>query len=88
MLSTHYLETLNIISKKCCLALKKPSEKKAVGCKWVFIVKHKANGSMGRYKVCLVAKGFARTYGMDYEETLAPVAKMNSIQVLLSLAMN
>ena len=68
--------------------VKLPSGKKAVGCKWVFIVKHKADGSVGRYKVCLVAKGFAQTYGMDYEETFAPVAKMNSIRVLLSLAMN
>lgn len=33
-------------------------EKKMVGCKWVFIVKCRADGSVERYKVCLVAKGF------------------------------
>ena len=35
-----------------------------------------------------MAKGFTQTYGVDYTETFAPVAKMNSIRVLLSLAVN
>ncbi|WKA11488.1 hypothetical protein VitviT2T_028982 [Vitis vinifera] len=63
-------------------------EKKVVGCKWVFTIKSKANGSVERYKAKLVAKGFTQTYGIDYQETFAPVAKINSIRVLLSLAVN
>ena len=54
-----------------------PNEKKPVGCKWVFTVKHKADGMVERYKARLVAKGYTQTYGIDYEETFAPVAKMN-----------
>ena len=59
-----------------------------MGCKWIFTIKYNANGSVNRYKVRLVAKGFTQTYGIDYQETFAPVAKLNTIQVLLSLAAN
>jgi hypothetical protein len=59
-----------------------------VGCKWVFIVKHKADSSVERYNARLVAKGFTQTYGIDYEGAFAPVVMMNSIRVLLSLAEN
>ncbi len=50
-------------------------------------MKHKADGSVERYKARLVAKSFTQTYGIYYEETFAPIAKMNSIR-FLSFARN
>lgn len=62
-----------------------PKEEKTMGCKWVFTLKCNADGSVERYKARLVAKGFTQTYGIDYQETFAPVAMINSIWVLISL---
>lgn len=54
----------------------------------MFIVKHKLDGSVDRYKARLVAMGYTQIFGIDYQETFAQVAKMNSIRVLISLTVN
>jgi hypothetical protein len=66
----------------------RPPNKRVVGCKWVFTVKQNSEGKVERYKARLVAKGYSQTYGVDYDETFAPVAKMNTIRALISIATN
>jgi hypothetical protein len=63
-----------------------PKDKKAIGCKWVYKVKHNADGSVSRYEARLVAKGYAQTYGIDYEETYSSIAKMTTLRVIIIMA--
>lgn len=59
-----------------------------IGCKWVFKLKQKQDGSIDRYKARLVAKGFKQRYGIDYSETFSPVVHPTTIHLVLSIAMS
>ena len=56
-----------------------PFGKSTVGCKWVYKIKTRADGSVEQYKACLAAKGFSQEYGIDYEGTFSPVARLTSV---------
>jgi hypothetical protein len=57
-----------------------------VGTKWVFRNKQDEHGVVTRNKARLVAKGYAQVAGLDFEETFAPMARLESIRILLAYA--
>jgi hypothetical protein len=65
-----------------------PSGKHNVGCKWVYNIKYHLYGYVDRLKARLVAKGYTQVYGVNYDETFSPVAKISNVHVLVSLAAN
>jgi hypothetical protein len=54
-------------------------------CKWVFTKKLRPDGTIDKYKVCLVAKGYTQKEGEDFFDTYSPAARLTIIHVLLSL---
>ena len=57
-----------------------------VGYKWIYKIKTHSDRANEHYNACLVAKGFTQEYGIDYEETFAPVARILSVRALLAVA--
>ena len=61
-----------------------PANRSTIGYKWVFRIKYRSNGEVERFKVYLVAKGFAQKHGIDYDEIFSPVVQFVSIRTLLA----
>jgi hypothetical protein len=63
-----------------------PTTHKAIGAKWIFKIKYNKDGSVDKYKARLVCQGFRQREGLDYNETFAPVVRLDSLRLLLALA--
>ncbi|RDX80397.1 hypothetical protein CR513_39058 [Mucuna pruriens] len=63
-----------------------PKEVKTIGVKWVFKTKLNKNGEIDKCKARLVVKGYAQKYGVDYTEVYALVARLDTIQLVITLA--
>jgi len=80
-------EEICMIEKNCTWKLvDRPPSKNVIGVKWIFRTKLNADSTINKYKVGLVVKCYAQIYGVDYLDTFAPVARMDTIRFLFVVA--
>ncbi|KAK0570922.1 hypothetical protein LWI29_008499 [Acer saccharum] len=79
-------EECNALNTNGTWELVRPTPSTNIGCKWIFRIKRKTDGTIDRYKAHLVAKGFNQRPGVDYFETFSPVIKPTTIRLVLSIA--
>ena len=66
--------------------VKLPEGKDAIGVKWIYKTKFDADGNVVKHKARLVANGFSQQPGIDYNETFAPVARLDIVRTMLAIA--
>ena len=68
--------------------VKLPPGQRPIGLKWVFKLKRNANGEVIKHKARLVEKGYVQKQGVDFEEVFAPVARLDTVRMILAIATN
>jgi len=65
-----------------------PVGHKPIGLKWVYKLKKNSDGEVTKHKARLVAKGYVQKKGIDFDEVFAPVARLDTVRLLLAMAAN
>ena len=79
-------EICSIVENETWTLVELPQGAKAIGLKWVFKLKRNSDGSIKKHKARLVAKGYVQQHGVDFDEVFAPVARIETIRLLINLA--
>jgi hypothetical protein len=74
----------SVIRNKTWTLCNLPPGKNCISSKWVFKVKLDGNNNIERYKCQIVARGFSQVAGLDFDETFAPVVRIESVCCLLA----
>ncbi|XP_071906098.1 uncharacterized protein [Coffea arabica] len=64
----------------------RPTHKKVIGVKWACRTKFNSIGFVNKHKARIIVKGHAQMFGVDFSETFAPAARLDTIRILLALA--
>ena len=80
-------EELSMIEKnKTWILVERPRNRKVIRVKWVYRTKPNVDGSINKNKARLVVTGYNQIFGMDYLDTFAPAARLDTIRLLLVVA--
>lgn len=79
-------EISSIIKNKTWELVDLPKGAKPIGLKWIFKIKRNSDGTINKHKLRLVAKGYIQRHGIDFEEVFAPVARIETIRLIISIA--
>jgi hypothetical protein len=79
-------EINSLTSMKTWEIVPRPEDRETIESKWVYRIKRTADGKIDRYKARLVVKGYTQVDGLDFNETYAPVTRLETIRLLFGLA--
>ena len=63
-----------------------PLDRRAIGSKWILIVKRDAQDNFEKFKARLIVQGFGQEFGFDYNETYAPVVRMDNVRLMFAIS--